>query len=801
MNNKRNLNLSEGVKSKVIQKKIFSLILYKKTINLIRYNKKFQKMFEIDIENYKKRSGRYKTGEKNGKGQEFTSVKNKLIFEGEYIEGRKCGKGVEYHECNGKIKFEGEYLNGKWWNGIWYNINGEKEYEISNGNGKIKEYYSNGKIKFECEYVNGVLIGKGKEYHEYNGEIKFEGEYFCGLKWNGTWKNFNGEIEGQIINGKGVIIDYYKNGELKYEIDYLNGEKSGKGTEYYNNGELRYEGKYFNGEKNGKGKEYYNDGQLLYKGEYLNGKINGEGKLYKYKYELLSGKLEEQYKNGKRWVRKLDDRIDEININEDIEKNKVKNGKKKEYFKNGKLKFDGEYLNGIKWNGTTYHQNGDIYFEIKNGKGEIIEYLDNNRYYVGEYSNGKWEGKGKFFFGDRLIFEGEYSKGHKVKGKDYLSDGKLVYEGEFLNGKKNGKGKQYEPLDGKLIYEGEFLNEERNGKGKEYFHNGKLKFEGEFLKNKKWNGIGYNFEGDKVFELKEGKGNVKEYNCFDELEYEGEYLNGEKNGKGKLYENGHEYVGEFLNGEKIEGEEKGISDKYLFKGKYLNGKMWEGKIKIEDAFILGFEGKYLNGKINGKGKEFIKLGMNNEILFSGKYLNGKRWNGIGCDKKGKGKQIFEIKNGYGVIKHYYFLKDNMIKLEFKFTRGRIIGEGAKYYKNGKKKFKGEFKLKRRFDIYNDLPSLNIDDLIIKEWNGIGYDPEEKEIYRLENGKGSVVIYDDDGKLMYEGEYLNGEKNGQGKEYDNSGKLVFEGEYLSGMQWKGIYRNGDYAIKNGKKNNK
>ena len=235
-------------------------------------------------------------------------------------------------------------------------------------------------------------------------------------------------------------------------------------------------------------------------------------------------------------------------------------------------------------------------------------------------------------------------------------------------------------------------------------------------------------------------------------------------------------LGEFLNGEKIEGEEKDTVGEYLFKGKYHNGKKWEGKIKIENPHILQFEGKYLNGKINGKGKEIIKLGRNNEIFFSGKYLNGKRWNGIGCDKKGK--QIFEIKNGYGIIKNYYFPKDNMIKLECKFTRGRIKEEGTKYYKNGKKKFEGEFKLMRRRELY-DLPSLNISGLIIKEWNGKGYDIEENEIYKLENGKGSVVIYDDDGKLMYEGEYLNGEKNGQGKEYDNSGKLVFEGQYLNG----------------------
>ena len=35
-------------------------------------------------------------------------------------------------------------------------------------------------------------------------------------------------------------------------------------------------------------------------------------------------------------------------------------------------------------------------------------------------------------------------------------------------------------------------------------------------------------------------------------------------------------------------------------------------------------------------------------------------------------------------------------------------------------------------------------------------------------------------LEFEGEYLNGERDGIGKEYDNSnGKLVFEGEYLNG----------------------
>ena len=33
--------------------------------------------------------------------------------------------------------------------------------------------------------------------------------------------------------------------------------------------------------------------------------------------------------------------------------------------------------------------------------------------------------------------------------------------------------------------------------------------------------------------------------------------------------------------------------------------------------------------------------------------------------------------------------------------------------------------------------------------------------------------------MFEGEYLNGLRNGKGKEYNSKGDLIFEGEYLNG----------------------
>ena len=67
-----------------------------------------------------------------------------------------------------------------------------------------------------------------------------------------------------------------------------------------------------------------------------------------------------------------------------------------------------------------------------------------------------------------------------------------------------------------------------------------------------------------------------------------------------------------------------------------------------------------------------------------------------------------------------------------------------------------------------------------KWNGKIYDKTNNKFCELKNGKGYIKEYDYDGKLIYEGEYLNGERNGKGKEYFR-GKLIFEGEYLNGKR--------------------
>ena len=66
-----------------------------------------------------------------------------------------------------------------------------------------------------------------------------------------------------------------------------------------------------------------------------------------------------------------------------------------------------------------------------------------------------------------LEFEGEYVEGiRNGKGKEYYNN-ELIFEGEYSNNKRwNGKSKEYDKYTDRLIYEGEYLNGERNGKGK-----------------------------------------------------------------------------------------------------------------------------------------------------------------------------------------------------------------------------------------------------------------------------------------------------------------------------------------------
>ena len=104
---------------------------------------------------------------------------------------------------------------------------------------------------------------------------------------------------------------------------------------------------------------------------------------------------------------------------------------------------------------------GDFQYDVKQGKGEIMDINTGFVIYKGEYSDNVKHGKGTF-----------KQKTHKGKVN--------VYKGEFSNNMIHGKGKMmWENGD---TYEGEFKNGKRDGKGTFSFANGD-KLIGKFMKN------------------------------------------------------------------------------------------------------------------------------------------------------------------------------------------------------------------------------------------------------------------------------------------------------------------------------
>ena len=518
----------DDIKSIYILKAIILHLSKKPFLNLIRFNKSEQSKLDINIEDYKKFGNRFKIGEKNGLGKEYILNSDILIFEGEYLNGEKNGKGKEYHQ-NGQVKFEGEYLNGKILEGKGYDSDGNEILVIEKN-------------------------GKGKEIYK-NGRTQFEGVYYNGKKWQGKGYNYEGKEKYEIKYGKGIIIEYTFNGEIKYEGDYKDGKRNGKGKEYltYNDipnlktnnilklGNFKvYEGEYLNGEKNGLGKEYFLKNRKKFEGEYLNGKQwNGKG------YDI-KGEVIYEIKDGK--------------------------GHIKEYYYNGELIFEGDYLNGEKnGRGTEYYLVGKVWtfgiFALHN--------LQNSRVikFIGEYLNGKRNGKGK-----------EYSK-----------NGDLLFEGEYSKGKRNGKGKEFYP--DKNINNSPSNNYIATAFINDLYHHGVLTEQGEKLyMERKDNNKKLKFEGEYLDGERNGKGKEFSDNGNDVIEIE--YLNGKIIGEIKEFKNGElVYIGE------CSDEEKNKYNNNIYLSGFITLKR-NGKGKEYKYGQLLFEGEYLNGKKNGKGKEY-----------------------------------------------------------------------------------------------------------------------------------------------------------------------------------------------------
>ena len=120
------------------------------------------------------------------------------------------------------------------------------------------------------------MQGKGKLYNK-KAELIFEGEFNENKIWNGYGKEyFNQEEE-----------DYESNLIIKYEGEYHNGKKNGKGKEFCEKGQAIFEGIFLNDELyEGIKKEYNEEGKIIMEGGIKKGKLNGKVKISKNDFEF-----------------------------------------------------------------------------------------------------------------------------------------------------------------------------------------------------------------------------------------------------------------------------------------------------------------------------------------------------------------------------------------------------------------------------------------------------------------------------------------------------------------------------------
>jgi antitoxin component YwqK of YwqJK toxin-antitoxin module len=203
-----------------------------------------------------------------------------LYDEGTLIEGvRDDNTEIEIinrYNDSGELIYSGPFRNG-------VPVGVHREYD---GAGAITNsiIYNDDGLKISEGIVSedGNRIGKWKDFYQ-DGKIQAEGQYIDNRQ-AGTWRfyNRNGRIEqtGVFINGRayGLWTWYYDDGSLLREEEYFQGRRDGPYREYGRDGEVIIEGEYADGERNGEWK--YASGDFSEEGKYILGLMDGTWKSF-----------------------------------------------------------------------------------------------------------------------------------------------------------------------------------------------------------------------------------------------------------------------------------------------------------------------------------------------------------------------------------------------------------------------------------------------------------------------------------------------------------------------------------------
>lgn len=494
-------------------------------------------------------------------------------------------------------------------------------------NGFNRFYYPNGNVSAEGNMRDGKPDGYWKNYYE-DGTLKSEGNrlYF---ELDSIWKFYN--PDGQLIseinyrqdkkNGYTITRDFYytedsskvyyqyskelfvngsreglsfyydTSGYQKFSYLYKFDKRSGEGREFdkdgtiitlfsYYNGYLvetiRINRKDENGIKQGRWLDFYPNGNKKTEYNYFNGKLHGIYREYDINGKILS---EKRYVNGEVYVPREEDEI------------KLKAEIKKSYFPDGKLQYEGAFIDNIPVGiHKEYNQDGKLITAKEyTGDGELLGeglfdekgqrtgfwklYDQYFNYYFGEgnYVNGLKDGKWIFYYPDgKTELEGYYNSGKPDREWLWLfPNGLKKREEVYLDGKREGPYVEYDSLEN-VILKGTYFDDARVGEW--VYQVGDITEKGSY-------------------ELDEKTGVWKYYyNDTNQLRFTGAYKNGDEEGTHKwFYPNGNvELIGDYRIGKKHKDWKKYNEDGSLYMTfTYRNDEL----VKIDGKSLKKGKGK------------------------------------------------------------------------------------------------------------------------------------------------------------------------------------------------------------------
>jgi uncharacterized protein len=453
-----------------------SVSVYGQTNNPNGYNKFFYENGKISSEGLMKNGkpdGYWKNYHKNGlvkiEGNrkdflldgvwKFYDEKGRIAKSIEYKEGKKHGISIVYDSLQKPASSE-------------MFVNDVKE-------GISRNYYKSGKTKSITPFIKGKPDGNAYEYRE-DSVIVGISIYKGGILQ--SYEKINQKDENN--KKQGIWKEFHDNLEVKKSFKFYDDSLDGYVKEFDKKGNLLSTKKFDKGRQILKApeianvevyREVYKDGTLKYEGVYADGEAIGTHYKYRQSWQCDSSLFRRDDTSGIyinrmvcRNVPVPDSAMEYFNgilvAVGAVDSLRNKQGLWTEYHHTGEFKAKGIYKNG--------ERTGDWRFFYGSGKLEQ----------TGKYDKiGRMQGVWKWFYEDGALLREENYLNGKREGelKDYSEDGKVILKGLYADNKKEGKW-VYETPD--YLEFGNYVYDEPDSLWKSFYMPGKIKhFEGKFI--------------------------------------------------------------------------------------------------------------------------------------------------------------------------------------------------------------------------------------------------------------------------------------------------------------------------------